>query len=75
VHKILLLDFPLYSDEFSIKMNVIICFPRYISFGEPSNGERGEQGHVVHIGEKANVCGILVEKPLGRYRCKWEENI
>lgn len=33
------------------------------------------RGHVVHIVEKANGCGVLVEKPLGRYRPKWEDNI
>jgi hypothetical protein len=71
VHKILLLDFPVLSDKFIIKKNVIICFPLCISFGEPSNRDRDEQGHVVHIGEKTNGDGILVKKPLGRYRCKW----
>ena len=74
MRKILLLDFPVLSDEFTIKKNVIICFPHYISFGEPRNGERDEQGHVVHIGEKTNGDGILVKKSLGRYRCKWGDN-
>jgi hypothetical protein len=33
------------------------------------------RGHVVHIGEKANGYRVLVENPLGRYRCKLEDNI
>jgi hypothetical protein len=33
------------------------------------------RGHVVHIGEKENVYGVSVEKHLGRYRCKWEDNM
>jgi len=33
------------------------------------------RGHVVHIGDRANRYGVLVEKPLGRYRLKWEDNV
>jgi hypothetical protein len=37
-------------------------------------------GHVAHMGEKRNAFGILLGKPegkrpLGRPRCKWEDNI
>jgi hypothetical protein len=37
-------------------------------------------GHVARMGEKRNACRILVGKPegkrpLGRPRCRWEDNI
>jgi hypothetical protein len=39
-----------------------------------------EAGHVVRMAEKRNACRILVGKPegkrpLGRPRCRWEDNI
>jgi hypothetical protein len=37
-------------------------------------------GHVSHMGAKGNACKILVgmlegKRPLGRHRCRWEDNI
>jgi len=37
-------------------------------------------GHVAHMGESRGLCGVLVGKPegkrpLGRPRCRWEDNI
>jgi hypothetical protein len=37
-------------------------------------------GHVAHIGEERGVYRVLVgmpkgKKPLGRPRCRWEDNI
>jgi len=37
-------------------------------------------GHVAHMGERRGVYRVLMEKPegkrpLGRHRCKWENNI
>jgi hypothetical protein len=36
--------------------------------------------HVARVGETRDACGVLVEKPegkvpLGRSRCRWENNI
>jgi hypothetical protein len=31
--------------------------------------------NVTCIGEKRNVCRVLVGKPLGRLRCRWKDNI
>jgi hypothetical protein len=37
-------------------------------------------GHIARMGEKRNACRVLVgrpdgKKPLGRHRCRWENNI
>jgi hypothetical protein len=39
-----------------------------------------QAGHVVHMGERRGICGVLVGKPKGkrlleRPRHKWEDNI
>jgi len=42
--------------------------------------KKNETGHVAHIGEGRGVCRVLVgkfegQKPLGRLRHRWEDNI
>jgi hypothetical protein len=37
-------------------------------------------GHIARVGEMRNACNILVgkpegQRPLGRPRCRWEDNI
>jgi hypothetical protein len=76
VHKILLLDSPFYPVQFNINKNVIICFTWYKSFGDQVTEKQMRREYVVvHICEKANGYGVLVENLLGRYRCKREDNI
>ena len=40
----------------------------------------GWAGHVARLGERGGVCRVLVGKPegkwpLGRCKCRWEDNI
>jgi len=44
------------------------------------SGRKRWAWHVVHMGERRGIYGVLVGKPegkrsLGRPRCKWEDNI
>lgn len=68
VHKNLLLDSSFYPDEFSIKRMSLFVFHGTDRLVNQVTVKEKSRGHVVHIGEKANGYGVLVEKPLGRYR-------
>jgi len=60
------------------ELNNLYCSPSIVRVIKPRRMRRA--GHVARMGERRGVYRVLVGKPegkrpLGRHRCRWEDNI